>query len=560
MNNKGFTMVEVLGVITILVVISLFTFPMLSTLTNDNIINQNKQFLDSLYNAVETYIEIDYNRYKNNEISYISAKKLVEEGLLHTNFTNPNTNKLITEENGIVEVTRNIDNSFSFNYVTNNYITIDYIEDLINILNSSDNYENKTIVLTRNLDFNDDNSYKDINASYNNSTIKEYLNTFGIKSKNEFKGNINGNGYSINNIYIENDSGIFSTINSSTIKNINLQGICESNNSGLLTSNLSNSTIDNVSIDIKIPYSSTNLNKSNGGLANSITNSNLNNINIILDINSSGNSQFGGLAVEILNSQINNCKQSGSIIASKSGGLVLNLKNSHINNSTTKGKMSGELLGGIAYSVDETSEINNSSSISTLDGNSVGGLAYLVQNSTIKNSNYIGNMSSKYVGGLTCLAKTATIEKSYASTNINIFISNSIVGGLISESQNSTINNSYSLFNINTIEDTHIVGGLIGKSNTDTITNVYASGSILNSLGNIGGLIGNSSTSTLTNSYFNSSLYDGNIIGNTLNDTITNSKGLTSEEMILTNSFNNWNFTNIWNINGTSFPTLRKES
>ena len=126
MNNKGFTMVEVLGVVTILVIISLFTFPIISSLTNDTT-SKNKQFLDSLYQAAETYLEMNYERFKNNEISYISANKLIEEGLLSNNLINPNTNKRVIDEDGVVEATRDVDNSFKYNYAINQYITINYI-------------------------------------------------------------------------------------------------------------------------------------------------------------------------------------------------------------------------------------------------------------------------------------------------------------------------------------------------------------------------------------------------------------------------------------------------
>ena len=52
MNNKGFTMVEVLGVVTILVIISLFTFPIISSLTNDTTSKNNK----FVFNKKDNYL------------------------------------------------------------------------------------------------------------------------------------------------------------------------------------------------------------------------------------------------------------------------------------------------------------------------------------------------------------------------------------------------------------------------------------------------------------------------------------------------------------------------
>lgn len=565
MNNKGFTMVEVLGVVTILVIISLFTFPIISSLTNDTT-SKNKQFLDSLYQATETYLEMNYERFKNNEISYISASKLIEEGLLSNNLINPNTNKRVIDEDGVVEATRDVDNSFKYNYAINQYITINYIEDLIKILDSDDTYKGKTIILNRDLDFKKDKSYKDINTSYKGSTLKLYLNTSGVTQKNNvFFGNISGNGYSIDNVYMQGDRiGLFSIISKSNIENINLSGVLDvwGAGGGLLANSIEETNINNLNVDVKVPYNGNdNEYRINfGGIAGDVANANVKNSSVITDINFSGRSDhIGGFFEMAYNTIINNCKQEGTILGKYTGGIVSQLNgNSKIINSSSNGKLSGDHVAGLAYDVDD-SEIINSFSTSTISSTiEAGGLVIETENSTIKNSYYNGNINGSNIGGLALY--NANIESSYAIANINCVACN-IAGGLIGETGDAIIKNSYSLVNINYGNSTGaIIGGLVGEGRSQII-NSYSSSTIVGTGTNIiGGLIGSSNSSTITSSYFNSSLYNGDLIGSSTSDTITNSEGLTEKDMLIESSYNGWDFTNIWNIKNNGLPTLRKGS
>lgn len=568
MNNKGFTMVEVLGVVTILVIISLFTFPIISSLTNDTT-SKNKQFLDSLYQATETYLEMNYERFKNNEISYISASKLIEEGLLSNNLINPNTNKRVIDEDGVVEATRDVDNSFKYNYAINQYITINYIEDLIEILDSDDVYEGKTIVLNRDLDFKKDESYKDINTSYKGSTLKLYLNTSGVTQKSSaFAGNISGNGYSIDNIYMQGDSlGLFLLISNSNIENINLSGVIDGQIGGLLADNIEETNINNLNIDIKIPYNANLDNASIGGVARAANSVNMQNSFVVTDINISGNSSVGGFFQRVDDTTINNCKQEGTILGEYMGGIVNYLLNSKIIDSSSNGKLSGDYVAGLAYNVID-GEIINSFSTSNISatveaGGLVGQSSGDRYNVTIKNSYYNGNISGSMIGGLVFDGHSSiNIESSYAIANIDC-VNCQVVGGLVvSLSSSAAVKDSYSLVNINYGNSSGAyIGGLVCQAEKVSIINSYSSSTIVGTGTNtIGGLIGYSESSTITSSYFNSSLYNGNLIGSSTSDTITNSEGLTEKDMLIESSYNGWDFTNIWNIKNNGLPTLRKGS
>ena len=573
MNNKGFTMVEVLGVVTILVIISLFTFPIISSLTNDTT-SKNKQFLDSLYQATETYLEMNYERFKNNEISYISASKLIEEGLLSNNLINPNTNKRVIDEDGVVEATRDVDNSFKYNYAINQYITINYIEDLIEILDSDDTYEGKTIILNRDLDFKKDESYKDINTSYKGSTLKLYLNTNGVTQKSSFfEGNISGNGYSIDNIYMQGDMlGLFLLISNSNIENINLSGVIDGRMGGLLADNIEETNINNLNIDIKIPYNANLDNASIGGVARAANSVNMQNSFVVTDINIPENSVVGGFFQQASDTTINNCKQEGTILGEDIGGIGVQLTdNSKIINSSSNGKLVGGNVAGLANSAENIEIINSFSTSNISATHGAAGLVFDAYSLTIKNSYYNGNISAPHIGGLVFyVAYSNNIESSYAIANIDC-VNCQVVGGLVgSLSYSSTVKDSYSLANINYGNSTGAnIGGLVGlvpaaestSIERTSIINSYSSSTIVGTGTNtIGGLIGSSNSSTITSSYFNSSLYNGDLIGSSTSDTITNSEGLTEKDMLIESSYNGWDFTNIWNIKNNGLPTLRKGS
>ena len=565
MNNKGFIMVEVLGVVTILVIISLFTFPIISSLTNDTT-SKNKQFLDSLYQAAETYLEMNYERFKNNEISYISANKLIEEGLLSNNLINPNTNKRVIDEDGVVEATRDVDNSFKYNYAINQYITINYIEDLIKILDSDDTYEGKTIILNRDLDFKKDESYKDINTSYKGSTLKLYLNTNGVTQKSSFfEGNISGNGYSIDNIYMQGDIlGLFLLISNSNIENINLSGVIDGRMGGLLADNIEETNINNLNIDIKIPYNANLVNASIGGVARAANSVNMQNSFVVTDINIPENSVVGGFFRQASDTTINNCKQEGTILGEDIGGIGVQLTdNSKIINSSSNGKLVGGNVAGLANSAENIEIINSFSTSNISATHGAAGLVFDAYSLTIKNSYYNGNISAPHIGGLVFyVAYSNNIESSYAIANIDC-VNCQVVGGLVgSLSYSSTVKDSYSLVNINSGNSLDAtIGGLVGQAEEGSIINSYSSSTIVGTGTNtIGGLIGSSNSSTITSSYFNSSLYNGDLIGSSTSDTITNSEGLTEKDMLIESSYNGWDFTNIWNIKNNGLPTLRKGS
>ena len=119
---------------------------------------------------------------------------------------------------------------------------INYIEDLLDfasLASSGKTYENELVVLGRDLDFNDDSSYRnpdskyygDYNGDKKTEGIKAELtneNGTGFKGISQFSGSFNGNGYSIKNLYSKynNSGGFFNNLyRDGTVKNLKLENV-----------------------------------------------------------------------------------------------------------------------------------------------------------------------------------------------------------------------------------------------------------------------------------------------------------------------------------------------
>lgn len=91
--KKGFTLIEMLGVITLIALLALIIFPIIN-----NQLNENKE---KLYNIQITNIEnasknygadnIHLLPYKENEEIVVTLETLINEGYIDENITNPLT-------------------------------------------------------------------------------------------------------------------------------------------------------------------------------------------------------------------------------------------------------------------------------------------------------------------------------------------------------------------------------------------------------------------------------------------------------------------------------------
>lgn len=94
--KKGFTLVELLGILMILGVITLIAAPAIVSTNKKSIDNDYKEFKKTIENAAEVYVEthlddLDVINLKNNGSSMdIDVSTLISSGLINGGMKNPN--------------------------------------------------------------------------------------------------------------------------------------------------------------------------------------------------------------------------------------------------------------------------------------------------------------------------------------------------------------------------------------------------------------------------------------------------------------------------------------
>lgn len=578
MNSKAFTMIEMLGVVAILALISLFSFPAINILKNNSDQKKYDNFIKNISLAADSYIESNYTKYDSDLEQFITIKKLIDEGLLSNTLVNPNTSEKVIDENGIIKVTRNIDRTFSYEYEISEYIMINSIEDLVTLsknVDSGNTYQNKVIVLTKNLDFNETSSYVDssttsfgdVNGDGTTSSLLLELTTVrGFNpigsSTIHFKGSFLGDDYTISNLLInrslETEVGLFSYLDGATVSSLTLKGTVNgASNTGLLAGKIvASSSISNIIIDSKTQYSCPSCTINNiGGLIGYGENASLSNISGVayIDLNASN---VGGVIGNMILSTISNTKLNTTILNANTnvGGLIGLATNANITELNSSGRVNGiTVVGGTIGKISSSSAVSKlNNNVSVTGGTNTGGVFGTIETSTINLGNNTGDViGTQYVGGIAGNTSGATVQKSLSAGLVK---GTNYIGGLIGSATNSTLTNSYNMSNI--IGETKI-GGLIGNTITATITNSYNASSITGN-SEIGGIIGVATSSSILNNSYCSNNY--NIIGTNTSSTNNGSSSLTEAQMYLQSSYVGWDFTNIWQIETNSYPKFKNNN
>ena len=286
-------------------------------------------------------------------------------------------------------------------------IYISYIEDLVDLsneVNSGDSKKDQFVLLTRDLDFNEDDSYRDsTNATtygdYNGNSAVESIKTelttgsgfypIGDTNAHYFRGSFDGQNHRIDNLYISNTKndiriGLFGWSNSPKFSNLTISGNVSSN-----------VTTDAAGIA--------------GNFTNAIVSNVHNEVNVSILVGTSGTA--GGITGVANNVKMVNCSNTGTIYGSNQiGGLVgLNWSTLKIYNSFNDGELKndfsssgtrhiGGLLGEDNRAADSKTYIINSFNIGTINsGDSLysGGLiGKIAKNAYIYNSYNAGNVTS----------------------------------------------------------------------------------------------------------------------------------------------------------------------
>ena len=350
----------------------------------------------------------------------------------------------------------------------NKILEINYIEDLVDLAkatNKGNNYEGTTVLLMRDLNFNEDNSYKnpksksygDLNEDGTIEGIKAELTDkndgygftpIGVSYGNAFSGKFDGQGYEIKNLYINANPydsyiGLFGCIVNSEIKNL---GLTESL---IIKKENPNDRLQNICIGGIVGYAS------EGNIDNCYNTGNINNYYDIVNSNientyTSVTINIGGIVGYI----------SGNISNSYNTGVI---KNNCINemynvlNSIEAGGIVGYLSGTVSscYNTGKIESDNEILELGSADLETAGGVSQ-------KQYNRIGGI----------VGESGNIKNSYNTGDVTVTVISDnkidqsiiMIGGLSGE--DTVISNSYNTGNVitnyNNEKTVDYVGGIIG--------------------------------------------------------------------------------------------------
>ena len=330
---------------------------------------------------------------------------------------------------------------------------------------------------------------------------------------NDFTGNFDGGGYTIKNLWVNNDvsnaGGLFRYI--------------KANDNDTVISNFS-------LVDADVTYNVFNL----GGIVGTV-NSDVdgigdvyfNNCSYSGKLSSNANSVGGLIGCAYTNENsgvyVDNCEFNGSIIGLNDnqsvdyGGIIGksygNGKSIVIENSTSVGSITGNIYrsGGLVAYGKNVQIIASQTNMEIVSNNSYAGgiVGYLLANSSIINSNANSQIiSSGYSGGICGGISESLILAS--SAVVDITSNGTCIGGIVGLIQmNSAITEVYVMGTINlTSSESKNAGGIVGQASDSAINNVYSKVDITssNNLGRLGGIFGYGWSLSVNNSYAEGSI------------------------------------------------------
>ena len=132
MNKKGFTLVELLGVIIMIGALILVVATPIVSQINKQKVKLDDASLNLIYSTTETYIDKNKNSYplKNNAVYYITLKQLLDSKFIEEEFIKTYSTDVLSKKS-IIKVTVNGD-TYAYNLLpSNSYNSIGMIYDTI---------------------------------------------------------------------------------------------------------------------------------------------------------------------------------------------------------------------------------------------------------------------------------------------------------------------------------------------------------------------------------------------------------------------------------------------
>ena len=101
MNNKGFTLIELIITIALLAVISIISFVSINGVIEDNRVRNCENLGKSIISAAKEYVSDNRYSFTNNNDQIIDANDLISDNYLSGEIVNPFNNKKINNTENI---------------------------------------------------------------------------------------------------------------------------------------------------------------------------------------------------------------------------------------------------------------------------------------------------------------------------------------------------------------------------------------------------------------------------------------------------------------------------
>lgn len=248
---------------------------------------------------------------------------------------------------------------------------------------------------------------------------------------------------------------------------------------------------------------------------------------------------------------IAHCYSESSVTGDTMTGGFIGLNKGDIERCFSTGNTKGEAsVGGfVGWDEGTTSNCHSTGDVSwdVAHGNYFGGFVGRSESSTISNCYATGSTNGYYqVGGFAGINIRSTIDNCYSTGNSSGVV---IIGGFLGENALGTTKNCYSIGNArssNTV--TSNIGGFTGSMDYGTLINCYSTGNVVG-VNSVGGFIGEYEGGTVMNCYWD------NITSGM--KTSFGGTGKNTTDMMQQATFSNWNFTSPWkNLENTTYPFL----
>lgn len=120
--KKGFTLVELLGVFSIMAAVLLLSVPAVTNMLKKATENRYHSYEQDIFLAAEAYISTNRDIYpelrEENKITYVRINTLLASNYLKSTMLNPVTNKKVVEEaNNVVTVYMNEKGIYVYSYI-----------------------------------------------------------------------------------------------------------------------------------------------------------------------------------------------------------------------------------------------------------------------------------------------------------------------------------------------------------------------------------------------------------------------------------------------------------